>query len=234
MPKRPLDRTRRKPSEQDDLAGILQTRLAQWFRSNRRSFPWRETKRSPYEILIAEIMLQKTRAENIVPTYRKFIRKYPDFESLSRADIQEIKRIVGVLGLSNMRARNLLRVGQEVVKNGRIPRNREQLLKIPGVGPYIANAFLLYAYNERLPVVDTNVRRLYGRIFSFESKKDPRRDKNVWIFAEKLLPICNYKEFTWALMDFCASVCKPKNPLCRSCPISDICDYGQQVLLMYR
>jgi A/G-specific adenine glycosylase len=217
-------------SVKENQVKAFQECLISWFRSNGRKFPWREPCRSPYEILIAEIMLQKTKAENIVFTYLQFIEKYPDFRALSKANIEELKQILKVLGLSNVRAKSIWRLTQEIIRIGNIPKKREELLKLPGVGPYIANAFLLSAYNEKLPVVDTNVRRLYERLFSFKSKKDPRRDKKVWAFAEKILPEDHYKEFTWALMDFCANICRAKNPLCVSCPISGICEHGKKVL----
>lgn len=216
-----------KQSERD-IIKTFQERLISWFNLNGRRFPWREHGRSPYEILIAEIMLQKTKAENIVPTYLKFIEKYPDFGVLSNANPNELQQDLKALGLSNVRSKNILKLAQEIKKIGFIPNEREKLLSLPGIGPYIANAFLLAAHNQRLPVVDTNVRRLYERVFSLKSKKDPRRDKEIWTFAEKVLPENNYKEFTWALMDFCASVCKAKNPLCGSCPIRIICEYGKK------
>lgn len=209
----------------------FQKSLISWFNLNGRKFPWREPGRSPYEILIAEIMLQKTKAENIVSTYLKFVERYPDFEALSKAHLDELQQILKVLGLSNMRSKNILKLAQEIKKIGFIPGEREKLLTLPGVGPYIANAFLVAAYNQRLPVVDTNVRRLYERVFSLKSKRDPRRDKKIWTFAEKVLPKNNYKEFTWALMDFCAIVCKAKNPLCSSCPVSAICEYAKKSFL---
>lgn len=211
-----------------DIIKTFQKCLISWFNLNGRRFPWREHRRSPYEILIAEIMLQKTKAENIIPTYLKFIEKYPGFEALSKANPNELQQDLKVLGLSNVRSKNILKLAQEIRKIGFIPSEREKLLTLPGIGPYIANAFLLAAYNQRLPVVDTNVRRLYERVFSLKSKKDPRRDKKIWTFAEKVLPKNNYKEFTWALMDFCASVCKAKNPLCSSCPIRSICEHGKK------
>ena len=206
----------------------FQESLFEWFSLNGRKFPWRKPGKSPYEILIAEIMLQKTKAENIVPTYLKFLEKYPDFEALSKADLNELQQTIKILGLSNVRAKNILKLAQEIKKIGYIPSERDELLNLPGIGPYIANAFLLAAYNQRLPVVDTNVRRIYERVFSFKSKKDPRRDKKIWTFAEKILPKNNYKEFTWALMDFCACVCKAKNPSCSSCPIRSICEQGKK------
>ncbi len=205
----------------------FQNRIMKWFRKNKREFPWRDPNRSPYEILIAEIMLQKTRAENIVNTYLNFINKYPNFVRLSKASFKELSGILEVLGLSKIKAKNLTRLAKEIKLLGEIPKDKETLIKLPGIGPYIANAFSISAFCMRLPVVDTNVRRLYNRLFSFESKKDPRRDKNIWILAKRLLPKVHCKEFTWAIMDFCATVCNAKNPICHSCPLNDICDYGK-------
>jgi len=220
------------PEIDRDRVSLFQSRLLDWFKKRGRKFPWREPWRTPYEVLIAEIMLQKTRAENVVDTYLEFVERYPNFEALSNATLSELSKILEVLGLSKIRAKSLSKLSKEIVRITQIPRKREELLKLPGIGPYIANAFLLYAYGERLPIVDTNVKRLYERLFSFRSGRDARRDKRAWVFAESLLPKTDLKDFNWAIMDFCASICKAKNPLCPICFLNDICDYGRAVLAL--
>jgi A/G-specific adenine glycosylase len=205
---------------------FFQSCLLRWYKSNKRIFLWREPSRSPYEILIAEVMLQKTRAENIVEVYSNFLKKFPNENSLSNARVNEIEQTINILGLSKIRAKNLSSIAHIVVERGGIPGKVEDLMSFPGIGPYIANAILLSAFNERRAVVDTNICRIYSRVFSFESQKDPRKDKRIWIFSEKMLPKRDYRDFTWALMDFCAIICKPKKPLCFKCPIVGICDYA--------
>lgn len=213
--------------EKPDDAKIkeFRKRLFEWYANNRRTFPWRDRKASPYEILIAEIMLQKTRAENIVKTYQHFIEKYPNPKTLSQTNVSELMELIKPLGLYRLRSKRLHEMGKAFVRMGKIPSDSKGLESLLGIGPYILNAFLLAAFNKRLPVVDTNIRRVYERVFSVKSKRDPRRDKFIWEFAEKILPEKDYREFTWALLDFSALVCTKKSPKCPVCPVSKICDF---------
>jgi len=199
-------------------------KIFEWFKHNKRNFPWRDGKRSAYEILVAEILLQKTKAENIVDVYLDFVKRFPNPEKLSKAKFSELERLLKPLGLYRNRSRNLIKLGKELVKT----KGKGDLKELPGVGPYIANAFLLTVFNKRLPVVDTNVRRLYERVFSVKSKPDPRRDKSIWGFAERVLPKKRYREFTWGILDFSAIICKKKNPKCNLCPLKSICDYYEK------
>jgi len=207
-------------------------KLLRWYRTERkkkylwRDFPWRREQTGDYEKLIAEILLQKTRAENIVETYNKFLMKYPTLSDLGRAHYEDLVDLLTPLGLQRNRARNLIKLAKALLELGYIPSDHKNLRKLPGIGPYIANAFLVSAHNKRLPVVDTNVRRICERVFSIVSKKDPRRDKKIWEFVELLLPAKNCREFTWAILDFSAIVCRRKNPRCDKCPIAKICDYS--------
>jgi A/G-specific adenine glycosylase len=204
---------------------IFREKLFEWYENNFRTFPWRDHKASPYQILVAEIMLQKTRAENIVDIYRQFIETYPNPMKLSQTSIPALIDLLKPLGLYKIRSKRLHEMGKVLVKMGEIPNNSESLKKILGIGPYILNSFLLVAFNRRLPVVDTNIRRLYEKVFSIKSKKVPRRDKFIWKFAKRILPEKNYKEFTWALLDFSALVCAKKHPKCQICPLTKICDF---------
>lgn len=209
----------------------FQESLLHWYFNERkkrypwRDFPWREEKIGSYGKLIAEILLQKTRAENIVEIYGKFLRKYPTFLDLARADYEDLASFLTPLGLYRNRAKSLIRLAKGLLEMSEIPSTREDLMKLPGIGPYIANAFLVTAYNKRLPVVDTNVRRVCKRVFSVKSKRDPRRDKKIWEFVELLVPAKNCREFMWALLDFSAVVCRKRNPKHDECPIAEICDY---------
>ena len=211
---------------EDDKRKIRNFRrsLFAWYSKNGRDFPWRKPGRSNYEILLAEMFLQKTRAENIVDTYRDFTKKYPDFDSLRSARRSELERLIRPLGLYRNRAKSLRALARRVHEIGHLPSTREELLQLPGIGPYIANFFMVAAYGRRLPIVDTNVRRLYQRVFSFESKKDPRRDKHVWGFVAETLPKKDVKRFLLAVLDFSALVCKRTCPVCERCVLCSICD----------
>ena len=102
----------------------------------------------------------------------------------------------------------------------------EGLLSLYGVGNYIGSAVLCFAYKNRVPIVDTNVIRIFKRVFSLKSLKSrPRMDRDVWKFAEEVMPEENYVSYNYALLDFASEVCRAKNPLCETCPLSDICSY---------
>jgi len=205
---------------------FIQEALLEWYKLHgRKHLPWRREGLSAFHKLVAEILLQKTKAENIVKVYTEFIKRYPDPASLAAEDENRLADFLKPLGLYRNRARNLIRLAKIISSAKEIPCDRSFLEKLPGVGPYIANAFLLSVCNKRVPLVDTNVRRLLTRVFSLRVKRDPRRDPEVWAFVEKLLPERNYREFAWALLDLAALVCKSKKPECRACPINTVCDY---------
>ena len=210
-------------------SALFRRRLIAWFKKNRRYFPWREANKTPYEILIAEIFLQKTRAENVVMVYEKFIRNFPNPSSLANASALDIGNLIKPLGLHKNKSNTLIKLGKKLVELGEeiTPFNLEGL---PGVGKYTLNAVLINAFNKRVPLVDTNIKRIYKRVFSIDSKPDVRRDDFIWKFAHEMLPKKNYKEFTLALLDFSAVICKKKNPKCDSCPLNDICDYHNKQL----
>ncbi|MEM2100223.1 MAG: hypothetical protein QXP45_02670 [Thermoproteota archaeon] len=110
-----------------------------------------------------------------------------------------------------------------------VPRDRDALIKLPGVGPYSANGILCLAYGEQLPLVDTNVIRVMERVFKIKSEKArARTDPMVWSFVEKLIPDGKAREFNLAVLDFANSICVPKVPKCPICPVRDICLYSSK------
>lgn len=209
-----------------EKVAFIQRSLLKWYEKHgRKHLPWRAENVPKFHRLVAEILLQKTRAENVIEVYRRFVEVYPDPVSLAKADENELAEFLRPLGLYRNRSKNLIKLAKAISNKVEIPCNRDDLEQLPGVGPYIANAFLLSACNERVPVVDTNIRRLLKRVFSVEVGRDPRRDPSAWRFVERILPEENYREFTWALLDLAALICKSRKPSCHECPISLVCDY---------
>jgi A/G-specific adenine glycosylase len=205
---------------------FIQEVLLKWYELHgRKHLPWRGEDLSAFHKLLAEILLQKTKAENIVKVYTELVKRYPDPASLAAEDENRLASFLKPLGLYRNRAKNLIRLAKIISSIKEIPCDRSFLEKLPGVGPYIANAFLLSVCNKRTPLVDTNIRRLLTRVFSLRVKRDPRRDPEVWDFVEKLLPERNYREFAWALLDLAALTCRSKKPKCQGCPINTVCDY---------
>jgi A/G-specific adenine glycosylase len=201
--------------------------LLAWYKENGRVFPWRRTK-EPYRILVAEIMLQKTGAQQAERVYQKFIDKYPSVRQLAKASVKELVNDIGSLGLA-YRASRLKTISTLILKkyHGEIPRNAEGLRQLPGVGRYIANAVLCFAFGKDVPLVDANIVRVMTRLFSIKPIREEHKDERLWELVEDLIPTGLCKEFSWALLDLAALNCTPQKPVCPTCPLVDICDYGQ-------
>jgi len=205
---------------------VIGNKLIEWWFKNGRSYPWRETS-NPYRIVIAEVMLQRTKADQVLPVYLDFLRKFPTIFDLAKASENEIKPFFRRLGLL-WRAVLVKKMADFVVgkHNGIFPRNKEDLLKIPAVGEYISNALLSFAYHQPVVIVDSNVCRIVVRIHGLKIRGEPRRNKVVHELARKMLPSKDKsRSLNLALIDFATLVCKPKKPLCTKCPINSNCDY---------
>jgi len=206
---------------------FFQKKLLDWFEINGRSYPWRKTKNS-YQKLIAEVMLQRTRVEQVLPVYSQFVKKFSDIESVSKANIRDVEKFIKKLGLF-WRSKMIVDMAKHVVskEKSRIPEERKKLLEIPGVGDYIADAMIVFAFNGKRTVIDGNVVRLSTRFFDIENKSEIRRNKNFVEFCQKLsedLGQEDVKNFNYSLIDFAAAICK-RDPLCKVCPISTKCSY---------
>jgi len=199
--------------------------LIDWYRNNGREYPWRKN-RIPYRILIAEIMLQRTRADQVAPVYLSFLKKFPDLEKLSQASKEEIAKYFSKLGLIR-RARLVELLAKELLArfDGRIPKNREELLSLPSIGEYMADAVLCFAFDEDVAVVDSNVCRVIGRVLDLKAKGEARRDPQFRQAMNELLPLGEAKEFNWAIIDLGALICTSRNPSCKVCPISRFCNH---------
>jgi DNA (cytosine-5)-methyltransferase 1 len=206
-------------------AARFQELILGWGRQNRREFPWRIEKVSPYQVLISEMLLRKTRAESVVPIYSDFMKRYPNPAALAEVEPAEIEALLKPIGLSKVRAKALRELGERLIEShaGEVPSDVNELMRIPHVGRYAANATLLFARNERRPIVDENVQRVLNRVFDVPKAVEIHKADHLWEICEKLLPSQNPREFGWALLDFAAAVCCPGNPRCQGCPLTTIC-----------
>lgn len=206
--------------------------LLDWFHSNGRKFPWRD-EIDPFKILIAEVMLQRTRAEQVVPVYLDFVKRFPDLNSLILADIHEINKFMIRLGLL-WRSTLLVKMVQKISSefDCTIPVERELLRSIPAVGDYIADAMIVFAFKRRRTVIDSNVVRVVSRFFGILPMGEVRRNRNFIIFCQTLvkgIPADQIRNFNWALIDHPASICRSK-PNCQMCPLAPGCSYFQEKL----
>lgn len=142
--------------------------ILKWFKKNKRDYPWRETD-DPFRLLIAEIMLRRTNADQVKNVYIELFNKYPDSYSISKADTKDIEEILYPLGL-RWRVPSIISVAQQIQEkfNGKVPHIRNELIKLPGVGDYVAGAVLSMAFNEKEWIVDSNIVRLFKRYFGFK------------------------------------------------------------------
>lgn len=195
--------------------------LFEWSEDNLREFPWRETD-SSYEIFVAEILLSKTPVFKVEPLYDTFLERYPSLEDLENADEEVLAELLHPLGLQNRRAAALVEIGRKLGDRG-IPEEEEELLKLPYVGDYAANATLCFAFGQRRPIVDTNVIRVYDRVFDLDSTNP--ESKKIWQFAYDMLPEQHVAQYNLALIDFGALVCTPQKPACETCFTNEYCNY---------
>jgi len=197
--------------------------LGSWFAHHGRSFPWRRT-RDPYRVFVAETLLRKTRAEDALPVYSSIVQRYPTVQALSRAGCRQLRCLVAPVGLPS-RADTMLEATRRIatLNGGRMPGTRLDLLRLPGVGPYIASAIASFAHDERTPVVDNGVARVLARAFSLEPSRPAYLDSEVQSIAEQLLPVGGARRHNLALLDLSAAVCRASSPSCTSCPVRRVC-----------
>ena len=198
----------------------LRQRLLRWFDRNKRDMPWRGTK-DPYRVWLSEIMLQQTRVPVVVPYYQRFLQAYPTVKKLARA--KSVLRLWAGLGYYQ-RARNLHRAAKEIVRKhgGRFPKRLEDALALPGIGPYTARAILSIAYGQPVAVVDGNVARVLVRLFCLTEAEVDNRPA-LQPLAERLVSRRRPGDFNQALMELGSTICLPKIPRCRLCPLERLC-----------
>ena len=202
----------------------LQTNLLKWFKRYQRDVPWRRT-RDPYRIWLSEVMLQQTQTAKVVPYYVNFLKRFPMIDTLAKAPISQVLKKWEGLGYY-ARARNLHRAARFLVQNnnGRLPRDYEKLLEIPGIGPYTAAAVGSIAFNLPYAVVDGNVERVLSRLFHLKSSPKQKEGKRIVAeLAQELLPDNQARWWNQAVMELGALICTPRRPRCDECPVEKFC-----------
>lgn len=189
----------------------FQKKVWDFYRKNRRDFPWRNTQNA-YHILVSEIMLQQTQADRVVPFYKKWIARFPDIASLAGATFSKIYPYWQGLGY-NRRALALQKTAQKIATDfaGNIPKDVVVLQTLPGIGPYTACAVSIFAYNTPVACIETNIRRVF--IHEFFPRKKNVSDDEILKIAKRALPPKKSREWHWALMDYGAYLkTSTKNP----------------------
>jgi len=203
---------------------FFQNNLLKWYRKNKRIFPWRKKGLSNYKLVIAEVLLQRTKAETISKFYPIFISNYPSWKSIANSSVIELEVSLKPIGLYKQRAKRLSDLAKEMVRrNGRFPKKRKELESIPFLGQYIANAILLMIHNKHKPLLDVNMARVLERFFGKRKKADIRYDKYLQELAQKIVNHPSSLEINWGILDFAQLVCKKRNHVCELCCIKKEC-----------
>ncbi len=216
----------------------LRSKLLRWFRKHARVLPWRKApksvdplypkdiplRRNPYQVWIAEIMLQQTQVATVVPYYQKWMKRFPHLGTLALAPEAEVLKFWAGLGYYN-RARNLQKAAQNILASGRYPVSAEDWISLPGIGPYTAGAICSLAFNFPEPILDGNVTRVLSRIhgLAFLPGDGAKQKATYWNLARQWAGGKNPGDVNEALMELGALICTPASPQCLQCPLASDC-----------
>jgi A/G-specific adenine glycosylase len=195
-----------------------------WYRTHGRDLPWRRTA-DPYHILVSEIMLQQTQVDRVLPKYAEWLQKYPSFQALADAPIDEVTRTWYPLGY-NIRPRRLHSIAREAIERygGQLPSDEQTLLSFKGIGAYTAGAIRSFAFRERAAILDTNVARVLSRVFlAGADVRAHATRRHLWAISAALVPHRHAFDFNQAIMDLGATVCSARQPRCSACPLKSMC-----------
>ena len=205
---------------------IITKKILNWYDLNKRKLPWRKNvsqSKKHYYTLVSEFMLQQTQVVTVIPYFNRFINKIPNLKKLSKIPDRELIKLWEGLGYYS-RVRNLKKTAKIIISkyHGEIPNNYEDLISLPGIGNYTANAILAIAFNKSYIPLDGNIERVLKRYLYL--KKDKEIQKDNLIEKKSIFGISSRaSDYAQALMELGAMICKPKNPECSECPISKNC-----------
>lgn len=215
---------RRALKQQDFSKSVLD-----WFERYGRVFPWRKTS-CPYRIFVAEILLRRTQAERVKEAYLGITCQYPTFKALSEANLFELRKWFGQLGLVK-RAELMIVAAQIVVRDfaGSLPGTLQSLQQLPGMGEYSARAVACLAFRTRVPMIDESTGRLLRRLLGLKPMRPAYSDTRLLKVAEKMVPVNHARSFNLGLLDIAFKFCHSTNPSCTSCPLTTYCAYSDSL-----
>jgi A/G-specific adenine glycosylase len=204
-------------------AALFRRSLLSWYRRTARDLPWRHTT-DPYAILVSEFMLQQTRVPTVIPYYKEWLRRFPDFATLAAASENDVLHAWQGLGYYS-RAQNLRATAIAVMEkhDGVFPRDFAAVQELPGIGRYTANAITTFAFDQSVPIVEANIARVLSRLFDLQTPVDTSTGREeLWSAAAQLLPRRRAGQHNSALMELGALVCGAR-PKCEICPVKIFC-----------
>ena len=210
---------------------LVTKKILKWYDFNKRLLPWRKNvslEKRQYYTLVSEFMLQQTQVVSVIPYFNKFIKDIPNLKSLAKVQNKKLIKLWEGLGYYS-RARNLKKTAQFVIKKfkGKLPNDLKDLISLPGIGSYTADAILAIAFNKPYIPLDGNIERVLKRYLYL--KKDKEIQKDNLIKKKSIFGLSSRSsDYAQALMELGALICRPTNPECKECPISKNCKSYQK------
>jgi len=200
--------------------------ILEWYADNAREYPWREKTATLYQKIVAEILLQRTRADTVALFFPGFVLQFSSWQELSNSDQKDLCQALYPLGLWKQKAKAIRKLADEIVhRGGQFPNSYDEIRDLPGIGQYIANAIALFGLKEPRPLLDVNMVRVLERYFGPRKLADIRDDPYIQNLANKIVFFSSrYVDVNFAILDLAALVCK-KPPLCNQCPMKNGCRF---------
>ena len=204
--------------------------ILKWYEVHgRKDLPWKVD--DPYKIWISEIMLQQTQVSTVIPYYKKFVKKYPSLESLSKANYDDLMLMWSGLGYYR-RIKNIFLASKLISEkfHNKFPQHYDDIITLPGVGRTTASAIATFSGFSNRAILDGNVKRILRRFFDLPSDDSAINEKKLWIKSESVTPVKKTSEFIQGMMDIGSSICTRNNPKCNICPLQKLdCLYNPKI-----
>lgn len=204
---------------------LIRKEILKIWKKYKRGYPWRRNP-DPYRIMVAEFMFQRTKADQVEQVYNIFFSSFKTPYDVAKANMKKLNRILYPIGL-RWRIKKFKQVSESIINNfnGKIPDSREDILKLPGVGDYVAGIVLSVAFGKKEWIVDSNVVRIFKRYFGIPTSKEGRRDRHVIEIAKKYVSCKCPGNANLSLLDFSALICSPRVPKHEQCPLRRKCRF---------
>lgn len=204
------------------IAGILK-----WGHKHLREYPWRSHGRTPYEVLVAEVLLKRTTSTAAARVYEDFLSRFPETQDIANARVEELSQVLSRVGLQWQRARAIKSLACYLSETygGKLPCDLHELLLVPGLGDYSARAILSFGFGVPTAVVDANVERILVRVFQ-NSLRQRQSQRTLQGIADSLVPSESHREYNFGLLDLGALVCRYIDPQCEECTLHLVCDFN--------
>jgi A/G-specific adenine glycosylase len=209
---------------------LIQRNLLRWYSNNDRGYPWRRASATKYQRVIAEVLLQRTKADVVGKMFNSFIKTYPSWKRLGEASRGELEEVLRPLGLWKRRAVSMNALASAMsLRQGRFPKERRLLEELPAVGQYVCNAILLFDQGVCRPLLDVNLARVFERLFGPRKLADIRYDPFLQAVSLRIVQHKTPSLLNWAFLDLAALVCTIRSPKCEICPLRANCCYGSKL-----